>query len=149
MMSIWERIQTGLIVVHYESLDELKRYRDAIRDSGLNVNNCEVVAVVDNKKEREVLSHNSLAVFISEKDFNVLGKLKNAQAQKLMGRKYDLVVFVGEAPKRIRKALARTTGMIRVGLNDTNADNHVNLETSNKSASHLINFACDMLKKIS
>lgn len=146
--SIWERLDSALVVLNYESLDDLKRYRDAIRDTGLNVNNCTLLAIVDSKKEREVLSHNSLAVFISEKDFNLLGRLKNPQAQKVLTRKYDLVILMGEPPKKVRKAAVKTTNMIRVGVNITNQDNHVNLDTNEQSPSHNISFVHQMLKKI-
>ncbi len=146
--NIWERLDSALVVMHYESLDDLKRYRDAIRDAGLNVNNCTLLAVVESKKEREVLSHNSLAIFISEKDFNFLGRMKNPEAQKVLARKYDLVVLIGDTPKKIRKVAVKTTQMIRVGVNAENKDNHVNLETNEQTASHTINFVHQMLKKI-
>lgn len=148
MQNIWERLQSGIVVVNYESQDELKRYREAIRDAGLNVNNCLLLAVVDSKKEREALSQSSLAVFISEKDFNILGRLKNPQAQTVLGRKYDMVLYVGNVPGRIRRIVAKTARMIRVGVNAGGNDNHVNLETAGTSASHLINFVVETLKKI-
>lgn len=146
--NIWERLDSALVVISYQSLDELKRYRDAIRDAGLNVNNCTLLAVVESKKEREVLSHNSLAIFISEKDFNFLGRLKNPEAQKVLARKYDLVILMGDPPKKIRKVAVKTTSMIRVGVNAENKDNHVNLETTEQTPSHTINFVHQMLKKI-
>lgn len=147
--SIWERVASGIVVVPYESLDDLKRYREAIRGTGLNVNNCQILAVVESKKEREVLSQNSVAVFISEKDFNLLGRLKNATALKTLGRKYDLVLFIGDPPKRVRKMVVKTARFIRVGVNSTDPENDVNLETTAKSASHLISFVFEMLKKLS
>lgn len=147
--SMWERVASGVVVVPYESLDDLKRYREAIRETGLNVNNCTILTVVDSKKEREVLSQNSVAVFISEKDFNFLGRLKNPEAAKTLSRKYDLVLFIGDPPKKVRKMVAKTARLIRVGVNSTDPDNHVNLETTGKSASHLISFVYEMLKKIS
>ncbi|OFZ08446.1 MAG: hypothetical protein A3D92_24140 [Bacteroidetes bacterium RIFCSPHIGHO2_02_FULL_44_7] len=147
--SIWERLESGVVVVPYTSLDDLKSYREAIRDTGLNVNNCLIIAVVKTKKEREVLSQNSVAVFISEKDFNILGRLKNPEALKTLGRKYDLVLFIGDQPKRVRRMVAKTMRLIRVGVNSTDPDNHVNLETTGQSPSHLISFVYEMLKKIS
>ena len=146
--NIWERIDTALIVVQYTTLDELKKYREAIRDGGLNVNNCELMAVVEAKKEREILSHQSIAVFISDKDFNFLGQLKNPPAQKVLGRKYDALFFIGDTPKRLRKLFGKTTRKLSIGVNCTNNEQNVNLETEAKSPQHLINFARQTLEKI-
>ena len=146
--NIWDRIDTVLIVVQYTTIDELKKYREAIRDGGLNVNNCELMAIVGDKKERETLSHQSIAVFISEKDYNIIGQLKNASAQKVLGRKYDAIFIIGETSKRLRKLFNKTSRKFSVGLNSTNNEQDVNLETEVNSPQHLINFAKETLEKI-
>jgi len=146
--NIWERIDTALVIVNYTALDELKKYREAIRDSGLNVNNCELLAIVEDKKEREILSHQSIATFISDKDLNFLGQLKNASALKIVGRKYDVLFFLGDPPKRLHKVFAKTTRKLSVGVNCTKNEQNVNLETEDNSPSHLINFARQTLQKI-
>ena len=146
--NIWERIDTALVIVGYTTLDELKKYREAMRDSGLNVNNCELMAIVEDKKEREILSHQSIATFISDKDLNFLGQLKNASALKILGRKYDTIFFLGDPPKRLRKVFAKTTRKLSVGVNCTNTEQNVNLETEEDSPLHLINFARQTLEKI-
>lgn len=149
MLDITQRIKTALVVVPYTSLDDLKQYRDAVRATGMNVNDCALVAIVKDKKERENLSsHHSLAVFASEGDFNLLGRLKNEGLSKIITRKYDLVLFVDDPPKKIRKLLVKTTRMLRVGVNNTNEDNHVNLTTSKNNPSQIFNFVFEMLKKI-
>ncbi len=146
--NIWQRIETAIVVVPYKSLDQLKKYREAIRDSGLNVNDCELMAIVEDKKEREILCHQSIAVFISEKDLNVLGKLKNDKAQKVLSRKYDAFFFVEDPPKRLEKLFGKTTKKLSVGLNCKEKRQNVNLETQEKSPGHLINFARQTLEKI-
>lgn len=146
--NLWERIDTALFVVHFTSLDELKSYREAIRLSGLNVNNCELLALVGSKKEREVLSNNSVAIFLSEKDLNFLGSLKNPGAQKILGRKYDALIFIGDYPTRLRKLFSKIRKDLAIGLNCPDDKLSVNLETVDKSPQHLINFAQQTLQKI-
>ena len=146
--NIWERIDTALVIVKYTTLDELKKYREAIRDSGLNVNNCELMAIVEDKKEREILSHQSIATFISDKDLDFLGRLKNESALKIMGRKYDVLFFLGDPPKRLHKVFSKTARELSVGVNCTNIEYNVNLETEASFPEHLINFARQTLEKI-
>lgn len=149
MLDITNRIRTALLVVPYTSVESLKQYRDAIRATGMNVNDCALVAIVKDKKEREVLSANhSVAVFVSEGDFNFFGRLKNEGASKAAARVFDLVVYIEEPPKKIRKLFTKATKMIRVGVNNTSEDNHVNLTTSKENPSQIFNFVFEMLKKI-
>lgn len=149
MLDITNRIRTALLVVPYSSIEALKQYRDAIRATGMNVNDCALVAVVKDKKEREVLSANySVAIFISESDFNFLGRLKNEGGTRVAARVFDLVIYVEEPPKKIRKLFSKATKMIRVGVNNTSEDNHVNLTTTKENPSQIFNFVFEMLKKI-
>lgn len=148
MTSIWKRTNAALVAVNYTSLDDLKKYREAIRDAGLNVNNCELIAVVSNKKEKEALNHSSLAIFIAPQDINFLGRLKNADAQKALGRKYELLLVVGELSKKLSKAIGRVQADFTAGINCTNMSLSVNLETEGNSPQHLINFAKETLEKI-
>ena len=146
--NLWERIDTALFVVHYTSLDELKKYREAIRVGGLNVNNCELLALVESKKEREILSNNSVAIFLSEKDINFIGSLKNPGAQKILGRKYDALILIDNCSPRLEKLIMKTRVELSIGINCTNDKLSVNLETVDRSPQHLINFAQQTLQKI-
>jgi hypothetical protein len=146
--NVWKNTNTALIIVKYESLDELKNYRDAIKDSGLNVNNCELIAIVETKKEREALDHSSLAVFLSPQDINFIGRLKNSEATKALSRKYDLLLVTYEVPKRLAKLFGRTKVGFKAGVNCTKLNYSVNLETDSTSPQHLINFAKETLEKV-
>lgn len=147
-MNMWARTESALVVMDYTTLDELKKYREAIRDAGVNVNNCGLLAVVNSKKERVVMSQQSLATFICEKDFNLVGQLKNPEAQKVLRQKYGLLIIVGDKPKRLAKTLKKMNAKISLGLNCTKVEQDVNLKTEGDTPSHLINFAKQTLEKI-
>ncbi|MDX2362798.1 MAG: hypothetical protein QNK23_18455 [Crocinitomicaceae bacterium] len=146
--NIWKRSDSALVVVDYTSLDELKKYREAIRNVGINVNNCSLLAVVPTKKERLIMNQQSLAVFISEKDINLLGQLKNPEAQNILKQKFSLLIMIGDKPKRLSKVLMQLNVDTSIGLNCTINEQDVNLKTEVATPSHLINFAKQTLEKI-
>ena len=52
--NIWTRSSKLLLVVKYRSLNEMKEYREAIKAVGLNVHNCHILAVVEDKLEKHI-----------------------------------------------------------------------------------------------
>ena len=74
--NIWSSIKRLLVVVDFKEIDNMNQWREAIKFSGLNIHDCKIVGIVETKKERLVLGEMSSVVFISEKDFGLLGRLK-------------------------------------------------------------------------
>lgn len=147
MNSIWSQIKRAVFIVHYSSLDDVKKIREAIKEVGLNINDCEIVAVVETKKEKEMLAEISSVTYLYEKDLTFFGKLKNENMAKVVKRSFDAQFFLGDFSKRICKIIAPINPIIKVGLNSEMTNCSVYLNTSETSPTHLINFAKQTLEK--
>jgi len=147
MSSIWSHIKRVIIVLHFSNLDDVKKMREAIKDVGLNINDCEIIAVVANKKEKDMLSEISSVTYLNEKDLTFFRKLKNENMTKLAKRSFDAVFFIGGFSKRIIKITQSIQPQIRVGINSEMPNCSVYLNTSEISPAHLINFAKQTLEK--
>lgn len=148
MNSIWERSNKLLLVVNFRSLGEMKAYREAIKSVGLNVHNCHILAIVEDKREKQMLTELGSVTYISDKEFNLLGKLKNEEAQKTLRDSFDLMVVVDDIPKRIRKLLSKRKNTIGVGINNEIDFLTIKLNSEQSEPLHLITFVQDTLKKI-
>ena len=147
MNSIWSQIKRAVYVVHFTTLDDVKAFREAIKDTGLNINDCELIAVVATKKEKELLTEISSVTYINIKDFGILGKMKNENFKKVLNRSFDALFFVGDFSKRIVKNIQPLKTKIKVGINSQTTDCIVYVNTNNTSPVHLVNFAKQTLEK--
>jgi len=147
MNSIWGNIKRAVFVVHYSSLEDVKKIRQGIKAVGLNINDCEIIAVFKSKKEKESFSNISSVTPVSEKDITLLGKLKNENMLKVGKRHFDALFFVGDFSKRVVKMTSSIKPAIKVGINSEMTNCSVYLNTSRTSATHLINFAKQTLEK--
>ena len=146
--NIWSTTNKVLLVIHYTELDDLKKYREAIKNSGLNVHECTIVSVVESKKEKDLLGEQASVVFINEKEINLFGKLKNKEAEKVLKLQYDLEIIIGKYSKKINKQLSKVRTRMSVGLNSNYVLSDINLITTDYSPNHLINFTKQTLEKI-
>ncbi len=148
-MSLWSQIKRVLLVIEFNSLDQVKAYRKAIKSTGLNVHECRILAVVDSKKEKIALSEFTSVVYISPQEYSLFGSLKNEEASKLFTTTFDTTIQVGELNKRVNKSLNKMSPVIRIGLNVKNAvDFDIALNSDSESAEHLLDFVKQTLEKI-
>ncbi|MFZ9046909.1 MAG: DUF6913 domain-containing protein [Cyclobacteriaceae bacterium] len=148
-MSLWSQIRRVLLVVEFNTLDQVRSFREAIKSSGLNVHECRILAIVDSKKEKETLSEFTSVVYISPQEYSFFGGLKNDEALKLFTTKFDASIQVGEIHKRVKKSLSRVKPAIRIGLNAKNTEGfEIALNSESESAEHLLDFVKQTLEKI-
>lgn len=148
MNSIWSQIKRAVFVIHYRSLDDVKQFREAIKDVGLNINDCEIIAVVESKKEKDILTEISSVTYINEKEFGIFGKVKNENFKKVVVRSFDALFYVGDFTKRISKQTSAIKNNIPVGINSQMSSCIVYINTNKTSNEHLVNFAKQTLEKI-
>lgn len=146
--NMWRRLNHGLFIIEYKSIDDIKKYREAIKSVGINIHECTILAIVESKKEKNMLGEQSNVVFISEQEFNLFGVLKNEEAKKLFAKTFDLQLYTVDVPKKIGKLLNKMNKTISVGVNCTSSEQNVNLKTEVNTPQHLINFAKQTLEKI-
>jgi hypothetical protein len=138
-----------LLVVEFNTLAEVKSFREAIKSTGLNVHECRILAIVDSKKEKEALSEFTSVVYISPQEYSFFGSLKNEDASKLFTTKFDTTIQVGEIHKRVKKSLSKTKPAIRIGLNASNTqDFDITLNSDSESPVHLLDFVKQTLEKL-
>lgn len=137
-----------LLVVHFNTLDELKEYRTAIKAMGLNVHECKILAIVESKREKDVLGEISSVVYMSPQEYSFLGTLKNDEANKLLADKFDAVVYFGDVSKRIERSLQKIKPMITIGVNTEKRKKDLELKSESESPEHLLNFVKQTLEKL-
>ncbi|NVK64340.1 MAG: hypothetical protein HWE22_07115 [Flavobacteriales bacterium] len=146
--SIWSSIERLLLVVNFDQLDTMKDWREAIKNTGLNIHHCQILAVVATKKERIALSDINSVAYISEKDFGLFGRLKNEEAQRVLAERFDTLLVVGEVPKKIEKALSKLNVKMDVSLNSEDGIRTINLKTEETAPKYMLNFVKQTLEKI-
>ncbi|MDB3907631.1 hypothetical protein N9355_09180 [Crocinitomicaceae bacterium] len=115
---------------------------------GLNINDCMVLAIVESKKERQMLTEIHSVVYASDKEINVLGRWKNEHIGKVLGETFDIMIILGDHLPKVLKQLKRIRSHMSVGVN-TNADFlTIDLKTEQSTLDQLLNFAKTTLEKI-
>ena len=146
--SYWNTARKMLLVINFESLDGVHDYRKAIKATGMNINDCVVLAMVESKKEQQMLTEIHSVVYASEKEINLLGRWKNNDANKILGQFFDIVLIIGDHSNKVQKQLKKVKNSISVGVN-TNVDFlTIDLKTEQSSPDQLLNFAKTTLEKI-
>ncbi len=146
--SYWDTTRKMLLVVNFESLEKVHEYRNAIKAMGLNINDCMVLAIVESKKERQMLTEIHSVVYASDKEINVLGRWKNEHIGKVLGETFDIMIILGDHLPKVLKQLKRIRSHMSVGVN-TNADFlTIDLKTEQSTPDQLLNFAKTTLEKI-
>ena len=146
--SIWSSIKRLLVVTDFKEIDNMNQWREAIKFSGLNIHDCKIMGVVESKKERLVLGEMSSVVFISDKDYGLLGRLKNEDAQRTLNDRFDTIMIVGEIPKKIEKSISKMSVKMDIGLNTDDTTHTINLQTEETAPKYMLNFVKQTLEKI-
>lgn len=146
--NIWDQSKKVLFIVPFEGIDNLKEYRDAVKLNGFNVNDCQLLAIVEDKKNSERMTEISSVTYLSDKEFNFLGKLKNDQASKVLSFQYDTMILFGDVSKRIARLLNRKNTGRKIGVNSSASFLSINLTSEQKNPHQLFNFVRITLQKI-
>ena len=147
--SIWQKARKMMVVIEFKSLDEIKDYREAIKNIGLNINDCLVLAIVQDKKEKAVLTEIHSVNYLSPKDISLLGRLKDDTVNKTLNQQFDIVVMIGELNKKVKKYINRRVKSFFVGVNTGQNDCPLELKTEDGKPDQMIKFVHNTLQKIS
>jgi hypothetical protein len=149
MDNIWDSLSKVALFVSYESMEQLESYKKAMIVAGLLVENCSIIAVVQNKKQLESLKNSANLIFFHEKEISFLGKNKNELAKEVFSKSFDLQMSVGDTTKKMMKQSVQVKAKFRIGLNTKQGFFDINLQSEDASPSHLINFAKSITEKLS
>ena len=146
--STWKPTRNMLLVVNYTSVEELQEFREALKGMGLNIHVCQILVVLESKKEMGLLRDISSVVYCSDQEINLFGKLKNPNATKLLADHFDMITIVGDLNKKMGKVVNRVSHNIVVGINSNVEFLTINLTSESTSPEQLLNFVKQTLEKI-
>lgn len=149
--SIWNSITRLLIVFPYKDEANDKLFRKAL-DKILNESNVQflrlIIEIPENLDKTTLKQHN-LMTYISSKDFNFLGKLKDETINQVLAQPYDAMIWFEVDNSKINKLLITAHATWRIGVNITQDNFHVQLTCDSQDHSEIINFTKNSLQKIS
>lgn len=147
--NIWDRIRSVVLLMEFTSIDEVVAWRNALKSVGLNVNECQIICFIKNKKEREVLKEMNSVIFLAENDRNFLGKIRFEPIKRMLANQYDAALWMNDEPKKMKKILKKLNTQWRIGVNVLDGQFDVKLKTSESNPEQIVNFVKDTLKRIS
>lgn len=147
--NLWTSIKRLAVVVQFDSIQGITEWRDSLKNAGLNIHDCRIVAIVESKKTRLTMTELSSVVYLAENDFNFFGSLKNEDAQRALGDRYDAVIVVKDHAKKITKLVQKINTAFDIGLNSTSDSRMINLQTEESAPKYMLNFVKQTLEKIS
>lgn len=145
--NIWERSSKLLFVINYQSKNDLNANLGAIDKLTSGKEHVFVLCVIPVNLKGELTSLNNVH-YISEKDFNLLGKIKEEEIKNLIQQQFDLLVVLNSLEGKVLKMLRKINANKSVGVNSNLDFLSINVNSDNNAAVHLFNFAKQTLEKI-
>ena len=148
--NIWQDCKRLLIVFPYTDEVVYKEYRKALdvllNDS--NVQDLKLVVVLPDNIKKESLQPHRLIHFLSLKEFNFFGKLKDASFDTVLAQPYDLMLWLQLENKRVVKLMQNVHATWKIGVNADADFFDVEVDTASDKPAEIVNFAKQTLEKI-
>lgn len=149
--SIWDSISRLLIIFPYKDEINDKQFRKAL-DKILNESKVQYLRLIietPDSVSKDSLKQHNLIKYISSKDFNFLGKLKDDSILEVLNQPYDAMFWFEVDQPRINKLLSGAHATWKIGINTQLDIFNVQISTDSEDHSEIINFAKNTLLKIS
>lgn len=146
--NIWNNANKLLFVLPHLSITDFKSKLKAIDNLTLSKEDVSVIAIVSSEQKIEELSKIDNVFYLSKKQFNLIGILKNIEVKELTKRKFDLLFVLNNLEGKIEKLIRNIKNRSSVGLNSDNKFLTIKVNSKNSAAEHLFNFAKQTLEKI-
>ncbi len=147
-MTIWEEIHSVAFIVNTKQVGDpmkLKMNLDAIFPK---LGKREIIVVSEEKIKPEEMNDVRNVTYISEKDYNFFGKLKNQPFMDALDQHFDAIFVCNELSGRIAKAIAKSKTKRFIGLNSSNNFVQINIDAKSSKPIEMLNFAKEILNKI-
>lgn len=149
--NIWMEIKKLVVVFPYGSEENYKKYRSALdkllNDS--NVKEVKLIVVIPEMLKRETLKPHVLIHFLSPKDMNFMGKIKDEYLKTILSEKYDALIWLEVEDKKIEKILSPLRAKWKIGVNTSFDFFTIQVNSNSNNPSEIVNFAKNTLEKIS
>jgi hypothetical protein len=149
--TFWPTVKSLLIVMNYKDDNYMSKFRLSL-DKIMNNSNVERLLIVVNIPkdiDKNTLSPHFVIFYLSPKDFNFFGKLKDVQLEAELNSDFNALICFGDLKKRTMKLLKNSDikKRILVNANDPGFDLYLNSE--NQNPEELLSFITKTLEKIS
>lgn len=149
--SIWTDCRRLLIVFPYSDEASYKEYRKAL-DRMLNDSNVvdlKLVVVLPDSVKKETMPVHKLIHYLSNKDFNLFGKLKDDSFDTVMVQPYDMLLWFEVEHKKLAKLLSGSHAARKVGIGADYDFFDLQGTANSDNPQEIVNFAKALLEKIS
>lgn len=149
--SIWRQIKRVLIVFPYKDADyfaEFRRALDVVLNDSL-VEKLDIVVSIPASLKKVDLPTHRLIHFVSPKDFNLFGKLKNDTLGSIVTKNYDALLFFEDDSKRLGKVLNDMKINYSIGINSPLDIFTIRVFSKGDKPEEMVNFAKNTLVKLS
>lgn len=148
-MSLWNGISSVVFVAAIEKVEnpvEFKMKLDEALEGKAGIR--KIILVTDEKLKHEELREVKGITYLSTKDKNFFGQLKNEQFLKDLENSFDSCIVLDEIPEKIEKQIAKLKAHWKIGVNTNFKILTINLKSQSKDLLEMVNFAKNTLKQI-
>lgn len=141
-MSIWENINSALILLADIDRNELSILKEGIYKLGMNLNQCDIVLVsTESHGEKDGMR-------FSKMDLNLFGKIKTDEFKRIKEKQHDFVLIIGDIDPVGLKLLKKKKFNTSVTINNNLEFGDIKLQSEKNQPLDLINFAKNTLTRI-
>lgn len=149
--TLWDSIKRVVIVFPYREDGYYRQFRSEL-DRMLNdskVDKLEIIVTLPSTVKKEDLPAHRLIHFISQKDFNLFGKIKGDALFSVLSKEYDALLNFQDDNEKLDKTLREMKVQYRIGINSPLSGFDIDLKGKEMDPQELVNFAKDTLSKLS
>lgn len=149
--NIWSDCKRLVVVFPYRNEENYKTYRLAL-DQLLNESNIQelqIVVTLSATTKIENLQQHKLIQYISPKDINMFGKMKNDNFNAILIKKYDSLLWLEVNDKKFAKVLSTINATWKIGVNTSLDFFNIQVNSNSENPLEIVNFAKNTLEKIS
>lgn len=145
MKSVWENISALTVVLSWDDLSTIERYREAFQNFGIS--ELDFLVIFPTKELKEKFDFEGVTS-ICPKDLNWFKKVKTEALKTFFSQTHSAVFFVGTPDEKYRKLFKKMKASLRIGVNCELKTNRLNFSTQKENPSEIVYFVKQNLEKI-
>lgn len=146
---IWNQLRSLIIAFPYEGERDVLSMKRAIEEHLEPGMKSTILLLSKKELKPEFKPVIEGVTYVSEKQLNVLKRKRNEDFETLLERPIDALFLCGTVSKRFERKLKSLSATVKIGLNSMNTLPKINLTSKSSEPIEMVNFAKNMLLKIS
>lgn len=147
-MAIWQSLHSFVFVFPLKEVENPMELKIAIDQHLPQKCQRKLLLVTEEKINQDDLREVEGVTYVSTKEINFLGKLKNEKAAQVLSLNTDAFFLCGELPDKLNKLWKKINAHWKIGINNKSEICRINLSTESKKLEQMVNFAEKTLSKI-